>query len=78
MLHQRPPHSRTVSCLASFTTLLLSHHRHPLISTLKTRAFVQRFGLGITTLIVVKVRQMVQERRNIGIIGTKCFFRYCQ
>ena len=42
------------------------------------RPFVQRLGIGITTLGVIKVSQIVQRLRNIGMIGTEGFFSYRQ
>ena len=38
------------------------------------RPFVQQFGVGIATLNVVKLRQIVQRKRHIGMIRTERLF----
>ena len=40
----------------------------------RQRALVERLGLGIATLVVVKRRQIVQRCRDIGMIGTERLF----
>ena len=40
----------------------------------RQRALVERLGVGIAALVVVKHRQIVQRLRDIGMIGTKRLF----
>ena len=40
----------------------------------RQRALVERLGIGIATLGVVKPRQIVQRHGDIGMIGTKRLF----
>jgi hypothetical protein len=42
------------------------------------RPLVQRFGIGVTTLLIVTESQIVQRFCDIGVIGTKHFFAYGQ
>jgi hypothetical protein len=38
------------------------------------RLFIERFGVGIAALIVIKRRQIVERYRNTRVIGTERFF----
>ena len=39
----------------------------------RQRPLVERLGVGIATLGLVKLRQIVQRRSDIGMIGTERF-----
>ena len=39
----------------------------------RERSLVERFGIGVTALVIVQKRQIVQRQRDIGMVGPKRF-----